>query len=127
MGVRTQKIAEMKITPRRPRRRFNGSESQQPSQIFSLRLTQPQRRVVSELVPALTARLKLDAPNQRVIAVSQAELQEIKDKAVVHGRVVLSSGREADYYVDLRRITLDAEAAPLVGEVMLGSASRWRR
>ena len=46
-------------------------------------------------------------------------LQQIKDKAVVHGRVVLSSGREADYYVDLRRVTLDGQAAPLVGEVML--------
>jgi orotate phosphoribosyltransferase len=44
---------------------------------------------------------------------------QIKDKAVVHGRVTLSSGREADYYVDLRRVTLDAEASPLVGEVML--------
>ena len=42
----------------------------------------------------------------------------IIDKAVVHGKVVLSSGREADYYVDLRRVTLDGEAAPLVGEVM---------
>jgi orotate phosphoribosyltransferase len=46
-------------------------------------------------------------------------LQQIKDKAVVHGRVTLSSGKEADYYVDLRRITLDAEAAPLVGQVLL--------
>ena len=48
-------------------------------------------------------------------------LQQIRDKAIVHGRVVLSSGREADYYVDLRRITLDGAAAPLVGEVMLDS------
>ncbi|WP_406284261.1 orotate phosphoribosyltransferase [Embleya sp. NBC_00896] len=48
-----------------------------------------------------------------------ALLDQIKTKAVVHGRVVLSSGREADYYVDLRRITLDSEAAPLVGRVML--------
>jgi orotate phosphoribosyltransferase len=48
-----------------------------------------------------------------------ALLAQIRDKAVVHGRVVLSSGREADYYVDLRRITLDSEAAPLVGRVML--------
>ena len=46
-------------------------------------------------------------------------LQQIRDKAIVHGRVVLSSGREADYYVDLRRITLDGAAAPLVGKVML--------
>ncbi|GGK97646.1 orotate phosphoribosyltransferase [Streptomyces flaveus] len=48
-----------------------------------------------------------------------ALLQQIKDKAVVHGRVTLSSGLEADYYVDLRRITLDGEAAPLVGQVLL--------
>jgi orotate phosphoribosyltransferase len=46
-------------------------------------------------------------------------LEQIVAKAVVHERVTLSSGREADYYVDLRRITLDADAAPLVGEVML--------
>jgi orotate phosphoribosyltransferase len=45
--------------------------------------------------------------------------EEILKKAVVHGKVILSSGKEADYYVDLRRVTLDAIAAPLVGEVML--------
>ena len=44
---------------------------------------------------------------------------EIINKAVVHGKVILSSGKEADYYIDLRRITLDHVAAPLVGEVML--------
>jgi orotate phosphoribosyltransferase len=44
---------------------------------------------------------------------------QILDKAVVHGKVILSSGKEADYYVDLRRVTLDAQAAPLVGRVML--------
>ncbi|BFV57982.1 orotate phosphoribosyltransferase [Kitasatospora sp. CMC57] len=52
-----------------------------------------------------------------------ALLAQIKDKAVVHGKVTLSSGLEADYYVDLRRITLDAEAAPLVGRVMLDAAA----
>ena len=45
--------------------------------------------------------------------------EEILKKAVVHGKVILSSGKEADYYVDLRRVTLDSIAAPLVGEVML--------
>ena len=49
----------------------------------------------------------------------EALRNEILAKAVVHGKVILSSGKEADYYVDLRRITLDATAAPLVGEVML--------
>jgi orotate phosphoribosyltransferase len=53
-----------------------------------------------------------------------ALLDQIRRKAVVHGRVTLSSGREADYYVDLRRVTLDAEAAPLVGRVMLGFADQ---
>lgn len=43
----------------------------------------------------------------------------IKELAVVHGRVTLSSGLEADYYVDLRRATLHHEAAPLIGGVML--------
>ncbi len=45
--------------------------------------------------------------------------EEIVNKAVVHRKVILSSGKEADYYVDLRRVTLDHIAAPLVGEVML--------
>ncbi len=30
---------------------------------------------------------------------------EILKKAVVHGKVILSSGKEAEYYVDLRRVT----------------------
>ncbi len=46
-------------------------------------------------------------------------IKEIKEKAVVHGKVTLSSGKEADYYIDLRRVTLDSTSAPLVGEVML--------
>lgn len=50
---------------------------------------------------------------------------QIIDKAVVHGKVVLSSGREADYYVDLRRVTLDAIAAPLVGQVMREITQDW--
>lgn len=50
-------------------------------------------------------------------------LRQIEDKAVVRGRVVLSSGQEADWYVDLRRITLDGAAAPLVGRVMLAATA----
>ncbi len=54
-----------------------------------------------------------------------ALLDQIRTKAVVHGKVTLSSGTEADYYVDLRRITLDAQAAPLVGRVMLELTKDW--
>ncbi|SCF01064.1 orotate phosphoribosyltransferase [Micromonospora haikouensis] len=49
----------------------------------------------------------------------------IIDLAVVHGRVVLSSGREADWYVDLRRVTLHHQAAPLVGRVLLDLTADW--
>jgi len=49
----------------------------------------------------------------------------IKDLAIVHGKVTLSSGREADFYVDLRRVTLSGRAAPLVGRVLLDLTSDW--
>ncbi|EEP72683.1 phosphoribosyltransferase [Micromonospora sp. ATCC 39149] len=49
----------------------------------------------------------------------------IIDLAVVHGRVLLSSGREADWYVDLRRVTLHHQAAPLVGRVLLDLTADW--
>jgi orotate phosphoribosyltransferase len=52
-------------------------------------------------------------------------LQLIKDLAVVHGKVTLSSGREADYYVDLRRVTLHHAAAPLVGRVLRELTADW--
>jgi orotate phosphoribosyltransferase len=52
-------------------------------------------------------------------------LSQIKKKAVVHGTVTLSSGVEADYYVDLRRVTLDAQAAPLIGKAMLALTEDW--
>jgi len=43
----------------------------------------------------------------------------IKAKAVIHGDVVLSSGQRASWYIDLRRVLLDGQAAPLAGRVML--------
>jgi orotate phosphoribosyltransferase len=52
-------------------------------------------------------------------------IDAIKELAVVHGRVTLSSGKIADYYVDLRRVTLDGEAAPLVGRVMRELVADW--
>ncbi len=49
----------------------------------------------------------------------------IHDLAVVRGRVVLSSGAEADLYLDLRRLTLHHAGAPLVGKVMLDRVEDW--
>src|SRR3954453_7578663 len=45
-------------------------------------------------------------------------LELIVELAVVHGKVTLSSGREADWYIDMRRLTLHHEGAPLVGRGM---------
>ena len=52
-------------------------------------------------------------------------IDAIKKLAVVHGRVTLSSGREADYYVDMRRVTLDGATAPVIGRVMRDLVSDW--
>ncbi len=45
-------------------------------------------------------------------------IEQISNLAVVHGKVTLASGKEADYYVDMRRVTLDGVASPIVGRVM---------
>ncbi|ADD46035.1 orotate phosphoribosyltransferase [Stackebrandtia nassauensis] len=52
-------------------------------------------------------------------------LAYINTLAVVRGRITLSSGQEADAYVDLRRVVMHHEAAPLVGRVMCELTSDW--
>lgn len=50
----------------------------------------------------------------------KARLAElVKELAVIHQKVTLASGKESDFYVDMRRATLHHEAAPLIGHVML--------
>jgi orotate phosphoribosyltransferase len=49
----------------------------------------------------------------------------VRELAVVHGRVTLSSGAEADYYVDLRRATLEHRAAPLIGRLLRELTADW--
>lgn len=49
----------------------------------------------------------------------------VSELAVVHGRVTLSSGKEADYYVDLRRATLHHAAAPLIGTLLRQLTADW--
>jgi orotate phosphoribosyltransferase len=46
-------------------------------------------------------------------------LSAIRAKAIVRGDVVLASGQRANWYIDLRRVTLDGAASPLAGRVML--------
>lgn len=49
----------------------------------------------------------------------------VGDLSVVHGRVTLASGKEADYYVDLRRATLHHAAAPLIGKLLRQLTADW--
>jgi orotate phosphoribosyltransferase len=49
----------------------------------------------------------------------------VRDLGVVHEKVTLSSGAEADYYVDLRRVTLEHRAAPLVGRLLRALTADW--
>ena len=59
-------------------------------------------------------------------AADRARLAEqVRALAVVHGEVTLASGRTADYYVDMRRVTLDGATAPLIGRVMLDLVADW--
>ncbi len=55
---------------------------------------------------------ELEADRQRLIAL-------ISDEAVFHGEFTLSSGKQANYYVDMRKLTLDHRAAPAIGRIML--------
>jgi orotate phosphoribosyltransferase len=61
--------------------------------------------------------------------VAAPEVDELADLvrrlAVIHGRVTLSSGKEADYYVDLRRATLHHRAAPLIGRLIRELTDDW--
>nr|WP_151529430.1 MULTISPECIES: orotate phosphoribosyltransferase [Corynebacterium] len=53
------------------------------------------------------------------VAAAKAELAElVKELAVVHGEVTLSSGKKANYYVDLRRATLHHRASRLIGALL---------
>lgn len=59
-------------------------------------------------------------------ATARGELIDlVRRLSVVYGRVTLSSGREADYYVDLRRATLHHRAAPLIGRLMRELTADW--
>jgi orotate phosphoribosyltransferase len=56
----------------------------------------------------------------------KAELARlVSELAVVHGKVTLSSGKSADYYVDLRRATLHHAAAPLIGVLLRQLTADW--
>jgi orotate phosphoribosyltransferase len=60
----------------------------------------------------------LDAEREQLAAL-------VAELAVVQGTVTLSSGLQAEYYVDLRRATLEHRAAPLIGRLLLALTADW--
>lgn len=66
----------------------------------------------------------LAAPDQPVDD-TQLLIERITSLAVVSGEVTLASGLTADYYVDLRRVTLDGQTAPVIGRVMRDLVADW--
>ena len=62
---------------------------------------------------------ELDTADRRELAAL------VRDLSVVFCRVTLSSGKEADYYVDLRRATLNHRAAPLIGRLVRQLTADW--
>ena len=50
---------------------------------------------------------------------SQALEQLIRDQALQFGQFTLASGKEASFYLDCRKVTLDSCGASLIGEGML--------
>jgi orotate phosphoribosyltransferase len=73
----------------------------------------------------MTERLVIPVENELVVDETALLIAQIKELAVVHGAVTLSSGRTADYYVDLRRVTLDGATAPIIGRVMRALVDDW--
>jgi orotate phosphoribosyltransferase len=58
----------------------------------------------------------------KVVSVIDARarlIEHIRSEAVFLGDFVLTSGKKATYYVDLRKVSLDHRVAPLIGQVML--------
>jgi len=59
---------------------------------------------------------ELEKEHQAGIGKLRQELIDlVNELAVVRGKVTLSSGKEADYYIDLRRVTLHHKGAALIG------------
>lgn len=66
------------------------------------------------------AGLAESASRIETMATAREQLIElIKAEAVFHGDFTLTSGKKATYYIDLRKLSLDHRAAPLIGQVML--------
>jgi hypothetical protein len=88
----------------------------QPEQRFPIKLTLAQRKAVAAFAPGLAGRLKLNEPNQRVVAFTVAELKAIKVKAQ-------TAIRHASTGTERRPLRHALDAATLALQQPRGSAS----
>ncbi|WP_312854904.1 orotate phosphoribosyltransferase [Agromyces agglutinans] len=58
-------------------------------------------------------------PRGEAADVRRQLIDHISADAVFHGDFTLTSGKQASYYVDLRKVSLDHRVAPLIGQVMI--------
>lgn len=90
------------------------------------RFAAPRRRATSGKPPLSALNRGSVPPTPELTASDRAELADlVRRLSVVRGRVVLSSGKESDYYVDLRRATLQHRAARLIGSLMRELTADW--
>lgn len=67
----------------------------------------------------------MSSASKPAIETERRVLIDLIDKeAVFRGDFVLSSGKKANYYVDMRKLTLDHRAAPAIGRIMLDLISQ---
>lgn len=71
------------------------------------------------LAPANTMAAMTDTRSYDPAQTREELLKLIDSLAVKRGNFTLSSGKQADYYLDLRLVTLDHRSAPLVGDIVL--------
>lgn len=68
--------------------------------------------IISKEKSALEDYLYFERAREEIISI-------IENKALFKGDFTLASGKKSSYYLDLRRITLDSEAAPFIGYMIL--------
>ena len=62
---------------------------------------------------------------QTVTPARERLVAELREHALVIGKVTLSSGLEADYYVDAKRAILRGPGFLALGELVRAEAERW--
>lgn len=52
-------------------------------------------------------------------------LEQVRELAVIHGQVTLSSGGTSDWYADMRQVTLHGPTSCLIGDALLELSEDW--